>query len=117
MEAGPRYTDQGPAMAIALLIIASLLLYGKSKYFPDELKQQLNLHRLPMSLSMTVGTLLLLSAYVACAYQYDLLTAGIIWALALMMIFSSLIVTIKLNPVSIYLWAVLGVITVTIDLL
>ncbi|MEM6346184.1 MAG: hypothetical protein AAF927_20005 [Bacteroidota bacterium] len=100
-------------MALAVLTIACFLSYSTSRYFPMEAfdfgKKQPKVV-LAISVAIAFVALFLFSA------DYDFATALIIWLAAYMAILSSIVVSLKLNVKSVWLWGAFSLLAIVIDL-
>ena len=94
-------------MAITTTIIACLLLYGTSKYFPEGLATigiPLRKNRKP---ALLVGILFLGGSIWSFTLMYDTPTAIIVWSVVLMTVLSALVLSIKTHPNWLVFWGVL----------
>jgi len=103
-------------MALALLIMASLLFYLTSKHFPlgpapAQLVARYKLYINGLAVVLAVAALWPL-------YQrYNGLTAFVMWFTALSSILSLLIVSIKINRAWYYLWPGVAAVLLIVDFL
>ena len=101
-------------MALTSLTIACLLFYSTSRYFPLSEDLQKNVSVVKNWILSTAVVLLLLSLW-WFTFEFDGVTAFVIWLTAVMTILSALILTVKLNIRWLYCWAVLCVLFIIID--
>ncbi|MEM6264654.1 MAG: hypothetical protein AAGI38_19235 [Bacteroidota bacterium] len=103
-------------MAVALTFLASLLLYGTSRYFPEELSW---VHK-PLtkydSLAVLMGTALLFLSLWFFAQEYRMLTACVIWAVVVATVLSSLVISVKISPKSLFIWSGFAVVIAIVDI-
>ncbi|MEL7533033.1 MAG: hypothetical protein AAFN10_17080, partial [Bacteroidota bacterium] len=100
-------------MALAILTIACLLSYATSRYFPIE---SLAFVQKRQKLSLTLSVAMALLALYIFTETYDFATALIVWLTAYMTILTSVIVSLKINAKSIWLWGGLCLVSIMLDL-
>lgn len=103
-------------MALTLLTISCLLFYSTSKYFPLSADLQKKISDIKNWIIGAAIVLMLLSLW-SFTFEFDGVTAFVIWLTAVMTILSALILTVKLNTRWLYCWAVLCVLFIIIDLI
>ncbi|MGD1840436.1 MAG: hypothetical protein ACFB0B_06005 [Thermonemataceae bacterium] len=101
-------------MALTALILACLLSYTTSRYFPARGIAWVRDYKATM-LGLA-GVLLLLSLWLF-TFDYDGATAFIIWLIAWMTVLCTLMLTVKFSLKWLYVWSVIGVFSFIIDIL
>lgn len=101
-------------MALATLILACLLFYSTSKYFPFE---KLAIVRTRKYLVIGVACTLAFSSFYLFIIQIDFATALMIWMIAFMTILSAMIISLKISFHWIWMWGALSLFFVVIDTL
>ncbi|MDN5217295.1 hypothetical protein QQ020_34800 [Fulvivirgaceae bacterium BMA12] len=94
-------------MAITTTIIACLLLYGTSKYFPEGLATIGIPLRKNRKLVLLVSILFLGWSVWSFTSMYDTPTAIIVWAVVLMTVLSALVLSVKTHPNWLVFWGLL----------
>lgn len=94
-------------MAILTTCLLSFLLYGTSKYFPESLATiQENLKKRKLLTRITALILMILAIWFF-SFSFDFVTAIVVFATTFMLVLSSLIISLKLNPQSWIAWLVI----------
>ena len=101
-------------MALSVLILSCFLFYLSSKYFPlgEEYVKVLRSKRVTINIGATI--LLAVSLWMF-RFDFDAVTAFVIWLTALMTILSAIILTVKLSVKWLYAWGVLCVFLLLLD--
>jgi hypothetical protein len=101
-------------MAMSALIISCMLFYSVSKYFPLKIPK---IFRVKKALIVAVSfAFAFLSLYVL-TYEYDPVTALVIWIVAVMTLLSCIVLTLTLYKISFYAWIALCFFLFFLDLL
>ncbi|MEM9981923.1 MAG: hypothetical protein AAF734_05465 [Bacteroidota bacterium] len=100
-------------MALTVLILACLLSYTTSRYFPKHNVTWVKENR--VIVQVLANGLLLLSLWLL-TFDYNGAAAFIIWLIAWMTVLSALILTTKLSLKWLYLWGMVSVLLLIIDI-
>lgn len=100
-------------MALAVLTIACMLFYASSKYFPFQ--------DIPIVTKRKIGSIGLASAISLLSLllftrSLGFATALMVWMTAFMALLSAIILSVKMNRKWIWVWGVLSVLFILIDL-
>lgn len=101
-------------MALATLTLACLLLYATSKYFPIRKIKVIDDHRTKVIL--LAGAISLFSLYLF-SRSFDFSTALMVWTVAFMTLLSAVILSVKMNAHSIWVWGGLCFLFILIELI
>ncbi len=101
-------------MALTLLILASILFYSTSRYFPLE---QLKMTGQFRAIAILVAAAICFMSLYLFSISYDLTTALMIWMIAIMTLLSSVVLSVKLYPKSIWAWGTISMFIVILDVL
>ncbi len=102
-------------MAIATVFMGSLLLYGKSKYFPENLIYLQNLLSRNIVLTRIFGYVLLAISAFLFSHQYDIATGVIVFLAALLLTISLLVIALPIHRNFIYLFGSIGLLSMVIN--
>jgi len=100
-------------MALTTLTLACFLLYGTSKYFPIEGIEVLKEHRGKIVLLASAISLFSLFLF---NRSFDFSTSLMIWMSAFMMLLSAIILSVKMNEKSVWMWGAFCLLFILIDL-
>ncbi|MEM9328276.1 MAG: hypothetical protein AAGA85_21590 [Bacteroidota bacterium] len=101
-------------MALTVLTIACFLLYATSKYFPMQGMSWIDRRK---GLWVGIGSAMVLLSLYLFTLSYDFATALMFWMIAFMTLLSAIVVSVKLNYKSIWVWGGVCLLFVLIDLL
>lgn len=101
-------------MAPATLTLACLLLYATSKYFPIREIGIIDDHR--NKIILLAGAVSLFSLYLF-SRSFDFPTALMVWMAAFMTLLSAVILSVKMNLYSIWVWGGLCLLFIVIELI
>ncbi|MEM6763809.1 MAG: hypothetical protein AAF824_15790 [Bacteroidota bacterium] len=101
-------------MALAVLIVACILLYATSRYFPVQDIQLVRKHK--NIILVLASAISLLSLYIfSTSFRFE--TALMIWLVAFMTLLSAVILSVKMSIKWIWMWAGLCILFILWDIL
>jgi hypothetical protein len=100
-------------MALAILTISCFMFYMVSKYFPIQGIKLVTDNK--KAVLVLASTLSLFSLYLF-TISYDISTSIVLWMIATMTLLSAIVLSVKLNFKTVYLWGVVCILFVILDL-
>ena len=100
-------------MALAALTVACLLFYMTSKYFPIENNAVITKQKW---LILTVASAIAFLSLYIFTTSYGFATAFVIWLIAFMTFLSAIVISVKINMKCLWIWTVLALTLLIIDL-
>jgi len=92
-------------MSIFLLFLGCFILYGRSRFFPENLTLIGNIIKTNKQIALVLGYLFLLFSYIVFSYQFGWATGFVIYLLALCLFYSFLVIVLPLNIKYVYIIA------------
>jgi len=101
-------------MALAILIVACLLLYATSKYFPKQGVPWVDNNKKAI---LWIASVLSVFSLIIFTFSNDFGTSLVFWMVAFMTLLSAIILSVKMNEKWIWVWGGLCLFFILIDLI